>query len=303
MFNVLLDVSYADDLLLLAPSRDALQDMLSLSEKYASEQNISFSTDPNPEKSKTKGMVFTPNEKKIEPEKLILNGDPLPWVTHAKYLGNLIENVINGLKNDIKVKRAKFVEKNCELNQEFLYAHPEIKSKLNHIYNSSFPGSILWDITSKNLQMLFNSWSVAVRHMWDVPYNTHRYLIEPLSGLHAKTMVYTRFISFTKSIQKCTKYPVKYMYELIKSDTRTITGKNIRQILIETDHENILDVNINKLKRNMKFRKIPKEELWRINLIKELTDVKRNSLCVDFDDEQCLTTDDINDLVYFVSTS
>ena len=38
---------YADYLLLIAPSRDALQDMLCLTEHYATENNIAFSTDPN----------------------------------------------------------------------------------------------------------------------------------------------------------------------------------------------------------------------------------------------------------------
>ena len=42
---------YADDLVLLA--RGALQEMLTLCEKYAEKHNLVFSTDPNPDKSKT----------------------------------------------------------------------------------------------------------------------------------------------------------------------------------------------------------------------------------------------------------
>ena len=40
---------YADNLLL----------MVTLNEKYAKDHNITFSTDPSPKKSKTKGIVFT----------------------------------------------------------------------------------------------------------------------------------------------------------------------------------------------------------------------------------------------------
>ena len=83
---------YTDDLLLIAPSREGLQDMLKITEKYANENNITFSTDPNPVKSKTKGMIFTTKGDILEPEKLILNGNKLPWVTEAKYLGNKFEN-------------------------------------------------------------------------------------------------------------------------------------------------------------------------------------------------------------------
>ena len=48
-------VGYADDLLLICPSREGLQDMLDIANTYVSEHSsISFSTDVNPNKSKTK---------------------------------------------------------------------------------------------------------------------------------------------------------------------------------------------------------------------------------------------------------
>ena len=47
-------VVYADDILLMAPSRGAMQKMLDKCQQYATEHNILFSTDPNPNKSKTK---------------------------------------------------------------------------------------------------------------------------------------------------------------------------------------------------------------------------------------------------------
>ena len=46
--------AYADDLVLIAPSRHAMQQMLSVCEDYAQRYNICFSTDVNPAKSKTK---------------------------------------------------------------------------------------------------------------------------------------------------------------------------------------------------------------------------------------------------------
>ena len=55
---------YADDLLLICPSRDGLQKMVTIAEKYAREHKIAFSTDINPTKSKTKGIIFS--NKKLE---------------------------------------------------------------------------------------------------------------------------------------------------------------------------------------------------------------------------------------------
>ena len=47
-------VCYADDLMLLAPSRIAAAMMLECCENYADEHNLKFPTDPVPSKSKSK---------------------------------------------------------------------------------------------------------------------------------------------------------------------------------------------------------------------------------------------------------
>ena len=53
-------------------------------------------------------------------------------------IGNSIEDAPNGLLHDAKVKRAKYIERNVELEQEFQLAHPEVKYKINKIYNYLF---------------------------------------------------------------------------------------------------------------------------------------------------------------------
>ena len=55
---------------------------------------------------------------------LALNNAKLPWVHQAKYLGNEIEDIPTGLSKDVKIKRARFIERNVEICQEFSYAHP-----------------------------------------------------------------------------------------------------------------------------------------------------------------------------------
>ena len=171
---------YADDLLLICPSRSGLQNMLNIAEQYAKDHKISFSTDVNPNKSKTKGIIFSDKQIEENPAPVLLNGNPLPWVSSGKYLGNRLTSIQNGYQQDGKEKRARYIERNCEINQEFSFAHPQVKCQINRIYNSSFPGSSLWDLTSDITRQMVNSWSVSVRHMWDVPYNTHRNLMEPL---------------------------------------------------------------------------------------------------------------------------
>ena len=44
---------------------------------------------------KTKCLYFSENQVKLEPQKVILNGDPLPWVKHGQHLGNELHTEIN----------------------------------------------------------------------------------------------------------------------------------------------------------------------------------------------------------------
>ena len=75
-------IGYADDLFLMCPTLDGLQKMLNVCEKYASDHNLCFSTDPDPNKSKTKCMAFLQKKRNIR--NLSLCGNPwstTPWVT------------------------------------------------------------------------------------------------------------------------------------------------------------------------------------------------------------------------------
>ena len=77
----------------------------------------------------------------------------LPWVENAKHLGIFFQNKIEGMRQDIRVKRAKFIDRNNDLNQEYYFAHPRTNLKINSIYNTHFTGSQVWDLFSQEAIM------------------------------------------------------------------------------------------------------------------------------------------------------
>ena len=119
------------------------------------------------------------DQKNVSP--ILLNGDPLPWVQQVKHLGNVMQ-CDNSMKIDCTLKRGKFIGKVNSLLQEFYFADHKAKMRLMNIFTSSFHGSGLWDLQSRETDRLFKSWNVSIRHVLGVPFNTHRYFIEPLSG-------------------------------------------------------------------------------------------------------------------------
>ena len=137
---------YSDDNWLLAPSLNALQDMLDICEEYASGHNLKFSTDPKPVKFKTKLMAFLKRPRELPG--LVLCGTPLPWVDQLKHLGNHISNSMDGNQLDMKIKRASYIDKNNSKLQEFHFVHPMTNIQLTNTDNKHFTDSQLWMIGS-----------------------------------------------------------------------------------------------------------------------------------------------------------
>ena len=203
------------------------------------------------------------------------------------------------------MKKAKYVERNNELNQEFPYAHPDIKCKINRIYNSSFSGSVLYDLTSDPVKMLVNSWSVSVRQMWLLPFNAHRYLIEPLAGEHAYTMVLVRFVKFIQNIKKSAKMAVQCMLHKVIENVSTVTGKNVRYIQDQIGSQcDLLNTSSGWLKKRLSFCPMNHDEQWRIGLIREVTDVIQDVLSLESNNhEKFLSTDELMVIVHHASSS
>ena len=52
----------------------------------------------------------------------------------------------------------------------------------------------------------------------------------------------------------------------------------------------------------MKFKTLPNEDKWKIDILKELVNVKQHVLRVDFDNDS-LSIEEIDDMINFITTS
>ena len=76
-------------MVLILSCRQAMEMMLETVENFAASYNISFSTDTNPSKAKSK-CIYIDGEKRglRKPAALKLCGNDLPWVETAVHLGH-----------------------------------------------------------------------------------------------------------------------------------------------------------------------------------------------------------------------
>ena len=253
---------------------DGLPAMVEICEVFARESHLKFSTDPEPRKSKTKCLIFSKKRAdRTGVAPIILNGMPLPWVSEVKHLGNVLQSE-NNRKVDCAAKRGRMIGKVNSLLQEFHYVEPEVMVKLLNIYVTSFYGSNLWDLYSADVDRIFKSWNVTIRNVFDVPWQTHRYLVEVISNCpHPKTLMCSRFVKFTNSLVTSKKNSVRYLGKLNKEEKRTLLG----QTLVKKGNDCKLGVDLltsSLVKRKMSYFSVPSEQTWRRDILLELLDAR-----------------------------
>ena len=157
---------YADDLILLAPNRQVLQQMVAVCEKYGQEHNLVFSTDPTPALSKTKCMFFCGLTGNVKyPDPVQLDGKDLPWVEHADHLGHTLHQSVT-MEMDSNRARAKFIQKTVDVREQFSFAQPKQQLQMVEILCCDGYGSMLWELQSDKAEQFFKSWNTAVKLVW-----------------------------------------------------------------------------------------------------------------------------------------
>ena len=197
--------------------------MIKTCENYANEHGLTFSTDIIPFKSKTKCIKFEVDATNV-PD-IQLGNNKLPWVSNADHLGVRINMNINGLSEDIQRKRASYIQRNNEIIQETPERHPKLRCQINSLFNTSFYGAQIWDLFNKSSESLYNTWNISIRKMFNLPYQTHRYYIEPLSERsHIKYSLLKRVITFANTLRNNNKDTVKTVFLMMEKDTNMTIG-------------------------------------------------------------------------------
>ena len=291
---------FADDILLLSASRAGLQSLVNICHKFARRKNLKFGTHTVPSKSKTKCIVFFKKHRdwsKLAP--IMLDGRALPWVKKVNHLGCILD-ADGSMKSDILSKRGQFVAKVNSLLQEFHFVETSILFKLINSYATSFYGSLLWNLQSKNCEKLFNAWSVAVRNVMKVDRKTHRHLIESLSGYpHIKTVLYARYVKFYQSMINSPKFSIRFLARLFEKDKRSVLGKTLRHTLdvCNLNSRNIDHLTPSLVKRKMEYVRTPAGHEWVADMAQELINVRDSKIEV-----HGFMTDEIIDMLDFVCT-
>ena len=267
-------VGFCDDILLLAPTRDAMALMLKTCERFAVRNNLQFSTDPNPAKSKSKCILITGLRKNLaKPVPLVLNGKDLPWVSSATHLGHEFHES-GTMDLDTRMKRAEFIRNSTEIRETFSFASPAEVLRAVKVFAGDFYGANLWKLRGPMAEQVFCAWNTCIKLAWHVPRGTHTYFVDRLLGCgisHAKNDILARYVTFFQSLRKSPCMEVSVLAHMVARDIRTTTGNNLSLIreLTATDPWSTTSSQVKKVLCDRQAQ-VPEQDAWRIGYLAKL---------------------------------
>ena len=210
---------YADDIVLLCPSLDGLNQMLEICYRFACDFDVTFNA------QKTIGICF--NSKWPVLGHAALNGVKIAWQDKVKHLGNVINARMTD-DDDCKAKMGQFIGSVNKLIANFKHLELALRVKLFKSFCSSFYGSQMWNFNCSSLLRVYTAWNKAVRVLLRIPYCTHRWMLGPLiESLHIREQLYIRTAGFLKSAMNCGNATVLGIVNAATRDARTDMGANI----------------------------------------------------------------------------
>ena len=287
-------LAYADDLVLLAPSRRDLQIMVTVCEKYAEEFNITFSTDPDPRKSKTKCVLFCGKNNPVYPDPVKLDGKYLPWVPKIEHLGHVLHQSLS-MSSDITRARASFMTRASDIREKLHFAHPNQKMKAIQLYTCDAYGSMIWNFTQECTEKYFRAWNIQARLAWNIHQQTHTNLVESFfcnDLVTLRNQVYGRYPKFVYKLQSSPSKEIRFMIHFVYKDPKSPTCSNIRFLSALTG-ENCLSFATWRWKQLLPRQEIPENDQFRVTWLQCLLEIRKTK---DYN-KLNLTEDQFNDML------
>ena len=235
-------LGYADDLVLLCSTKEGLRKIISISETYAAEYDIIFNG------SKSNLLIFGSSAEALPI--ITVNGAPVPVCDTAVHLGNKISDNISDV---IDFGIGRFKSSFNYFMATYGKCQSFVKNKLFIQYCTSFHGSQIWPIYHKNsLRKICVRWRMALRRMWNLPFNTHCDLL-PLLTFQSPIDIQLkcRFVKFYKSLVNSNNTLIKYLSNVNTFSCYSTMSKNLNMVLQELnlDISELHNVSIGYIKK------------------------------------------------------
>jgi hypothetical protein len=222
-------LAYADDLILLAPSANAMRCMLRICDDYAAQFKVVF----NASKSKCLCCHPTGTAKHVTQAtrfpSFSIGSQTIEFVDKWPHLGHIITKECVDT-DDILAKKSSLIGQINKVLFNFRKVNSQTKTRLVKAYCTSFYGAELWDLSQNNIESICTAWRKGIRRIWHVPNTTHSAFIPDLSDtLPLLDMFYMRTLNFVYRCLRSESPLVNFMarHGILYGQMDSTIGRNI----------------------------------------------------------------------------
>ena len=210
-------LAYADDIVILSPTKQGLKNMLVVCEKFSQDYKLTFNG------TKSQFIVF---EAKAEVHSTNMNvfGVHLPNAGYVEHLGHKI--YADPKRDDLEGVISAFYRQFNNFRSKFGHVASVAQAELFQSYCSSFYGSIL--LPFRKMDKLNVVWRKSLRQVWRLPWRCHNRIVACLAGkLCCQHMLISRFINFAAVALHHPEDVVKAVLKRSLTMTISTVGRNL----------------------------------------------------------------------------
>ena len=267
--------AYADDIVILTPSCNALRSLIKICEKYAESYKLRF----NPDKCTL--LIYAENNADFYSDNcnIMLCGKTIKNVKTEKHLGHVFTSTNHShLINIDSVIRDLKVRTNTIINQ-FKPISWQSKVKLFISQCSSLYGCPLWRLDDNQVDDLVRTWNICCRRLLRIPPNTRTYVIPHImKTMPIKHIIMYRILNFYISGLNHECSTISWLFKHVLITHSSYMLQNINTILNEFNikYHDLFIMNKTKLKGIIDNKS--DEPDWRSNLIIELLSIRKDQI-------------------------
>ena len=207
------------------------------------------------------------------PASLILNGKSLPFVTTGTQLGHELSQD-GTMTTDIRIKRAKFIDKSTEIRETFNFADPVQILQAVNVYCCDHYGSMLWDLYGDSAGQYYRCWNTCVKLAWNCPRSTHTYFVTcqlAADFVSIRTKILGTYVKFFKTLLNSKSPEVALVANLVGRDVQSTTGNNLLRLKQETGL-NPWTTTPFRIKETLGMNEevVPEGDSWRLPFLEKL---------------------------------
>ena len=131
------------------------------------------------------------------------------------------------MKQDMKIKRAGFIDRSTAVRETFSFADPAQVIRAVEIHCGDHYGSMTWDLYSEEAGKYYRCWNTCVKLAYNCPRSSHTYVVTGLlaAGLcSVRTQILSRYVKFVRSLLKSESPEVVSVANKVMRDRGTHTG-------------------------------------------------------------------------------